>query len=258
LVGKTVNTNASWLAREITSLGGSINRVITVSDDMREIREAARTILARRPDFLLTSGGLGPTFDDVTIEGLSKALELRLKVNKEALNQVRTRYREIYSSRRFALTKFRVKMATLPIGAKPLLNPLGTAPGMALQVRKTLVVCLPGVPRELRAMFSRHIAPIIRLKARTEGYVSRALHVQGIFESELAPLINRVMKRYPEVYVKSHPQGGEGRAVSRIELDFSYSGHDVEKGRRAISDAIARMTRLLTGKAQIAEQRQGA
>jgi len=253
LVGKTVNTNASWLAREITSLGGSINRVITVSDDMREIREAARIILARRPDFLLTSGGLGPTFDDVTIKGLSKALGLRLKVNKEALNQVRTRYREIYFSRRFALTKFRVKMAIFPIGARPLLNPLGTAPGMALQVRKTLVVCLPGVPRELRAMFSRHVAPIIRLRAGTGGYVSQALRVQGIFESELAPLIDRVMERYPEVYVKSHPRGGEGRAGSRIELDFSYSGHDVGKGRRAVSDAVARMARLLTGKAQIAE-----
>ena len=214
--------------------------------------------MARKPDFLITSGGLGPTFDDVTIKGLSQALRRRMKINKEALDQIRATYRRIFSSRRFALTKFRVKMATFPIGAIPLLNPVGTAPGMVLQVGKTLIVCLPGVPKELRAIFSRHVAPIIRLKAGTGGYVSRSVSVRGIFESELAPLIDRVMKRYPEVYVKSHPQGGEGRAKSRIEMDFSYSGHEIEKGRRVVSDAIAQMMRHLSGKAQVEEKHQNA
>lgn len=251
LVGRTVNTNATWLARKITSLGGSVNRVTAVGDDVKEIREATRSILARRPDMLLTSGGLGPTFDDITIKGLSHALRLPLKVNKEALNQIKARYRKIFSSRRFVLTKFRTKMAAFPIGARPLLNPVGTAPGMALQIRKTLVICLPGVPKELRAIFSRHVAPMIRLKAGTAGHMSQTVHVRRIFESELAPLIDRVMKRYPEVYVKSHPQGGEGRAGSRIELDFSHSGQDVVKGRRVVSDAIAQMRRLLTRKGQI-------
>jgi len=253
LIGKTVNTNATWLARKITSLGGSVNRVSTVGDDIREIQDVARSILARRPDLLLTSGGLGPTFDDITIKGLSRAVRLPLKVNKEALNQIKARYQKIFSSRRFVLTKFRTKMATFPIGAKPLPNPVGTAPGMALQVRKTLVVCLPGVPKELRAIFSKYVAPMISLKAGTDGYVSRAVHLRGILESELAPLIDRVMKRYPEVYVKSHPQGDEGRAKSWIELDFSFSGRDVVKGRRIVSDAITQMKRLLTGKGQVAK-----
>lgn len=253
LVGKTVNTNATWLARKITSLGGSVNRVTTVGDDEKEILEVTRSILARRPDMLLTSGGLGPTFDDITIKGLSRAVRLPLRVNKEALNQIKARYQKIFSSRRFVLTKFRIKMATFPIGARPLLNPVGTAPGMALRVRKTLVVCLPGVPKELRAIFSRHIAPMIKLKAGTDGYVSRTIRLRGIFESELAPLLDRVMRRYHEVYVKSHPRGGEGRAKSRIELDFSYSGCDVVRGRRVVSGAIAQMKRLMTGKGQMAE-----
>jgi len=258
LVGKTVNTNAAWLAREVSLLGGSLNRVTTIGDDVKEIHKAARSILERKPDFLLTSGGLGPTFDDVTIKGLSRALRRRLKINKEALDQIKARYKEIFSSRRFVITKFRAKMATFPTGAKPLLNPVGTAPGMALQVGKTLVLCLPGVPKELRAIFSRHVAPMIRLKAGTGGYVSQVLSVRGILESELAPLIDRIMKRYPEVYVKSHPQGGEGRARSRIEMDFSYSGHDVEKGRQVVSDAIAHTMRHLSGKAQVAEKRRSA
>jgi len=258
LVGKTVNTNATWLARKISNIGGSLNRVTTISDDLREIRKSTKIILAQKPDFLITSGGLGPTFDDVTIKGLSQALRRRMKINKEALDQIRARYKRIFSSRRFALTKFRVKMATFPIGAVPLLNPVGTAPGMALQVGKTLIVCLPGVPKELRAIFSKHVAPIIKLKAGTGGYVSRSVSVRGIHESELAPLIDRVMKRYPEVYVKSHPQGGEGRAKSRIEMDFSYSGHEIEKGNRVVSGAIAQMMRHLSGKAQVEKKHQSA
>jgi len=253
LIGKTANTNATWLARKISSLGGSLNRVTTIGDDLREIRESTRIILARKPDFLITSGGLGPTFDDVTIKGLSQALRRRLKINKEALDQIRARYKKVFASRHFALTKFRAKMATFPVGARPLLNPVGTAPGMALQVKKTLIVCLPGVPSELRAIFSRHVAPIIKLKAGTGIYVSRSISVRGIFESQLAPLIDRIMKRYPEVYVKSHPRGSEGRARSRIEMDFSYSGHEIEKGRQVVSDAIAQMMRHLSGKAQVAE-----
>lgn len=249
LLGKTVNTNATWLARKISHLGGRLSRVITVGDDLREIEGAARSILTRKPDFMLTSGGLGPTFDDMTISGLARALRLRLRVNDEALNQIRNSYKKIFSHRRFVLTKFRVKMATFPIGAKPLLNPVGTAPGMMLQAGKTTIISLPGVPKELRAIFSRHVAPMIRLKAGTGGYLSRSIFVRGIFESELAPLIDHVMKRYPSVYIKSHPKGGEGRAESRIEMDFSYTGPSIDVGCRALSDAIECMKRRLSGRA---------
>lgn len=251
LVGKITNTNATWLARKITSLGGSVDRVMVVGDDVKEIREAVRDILSRRPDFLLTSGGLGPTFDDVTIKAVSQAVKLRMKVNEEALRQIRNRYREIFSSRRFTLTEPRLKMATFPIGAKPLSNPVGTAPGMILQVGMTSVICLPGVPKELRAIFSGHIAQLIRLKAGTGGYISRTVGVKGILESDLAPLIDRIMKRHAGIYVKSHPQGGEGRASSRIKLDFSYSGREIGKGRQAISEAIAEVEDLLAGKGRI-------
>ncbi len=250
LTGRTANTNATWLAKRMTSLGASVKRVTTVGDDAREIRQAVRSVLARAPDFILTSGGLGPTFDDVTIASVSQAVGLPLRVNKEALNQIRARYREIFSPRRYVLTKFRLKMATFPVGARPLPNPVGTAPGMMLLAGRISVICLPGVPGELRAIVSRHVVPLIRLRTRGEAYLSRTIQVRRIFESELAPLINRVMKQHPEVYVKSHPQGGEGRAMSRISLDFSYRGHNSEKGRRILSEAIAEMTRLLASGAR--------
>jgi len=250
LVGKTTNTNATWLAKKITALGGSVKRVTTVRDYVNEIREATEDALARRPNFLITSGGLGPTFDDTTIVGVSKAVKLRLRINKEALTQVKAQYRRIFHSKRFTLSKFRLKMATFPTGARPLSNPAGTAPAMVLQSRKTTIITLPGVPKELRAIFSKHVAPLIRDKAGTGVYVSRTIQVTRVFESELAPLIDRVMRQQPEVYIKSHPQGGEGRGTSLIRLDFSYIGHDPTKGHEVISEAIAYMRRLLAAKAR--------
>jgi len=248
LLGKTLNSSATWLAKRITLLGGSVKRVTTVGDHIEEIQMVTREILRRKPDFLITSGGLGPTFDDMTILGVSKAIELPLRVNREALDQVKSRYRHIFSSRRFALTKFRVKMATFPVGAKPIANPVGTAPGMLIQCGKSTVICLPGVPKELRGIFAAHVGPMIRLRSGAGGHISRIIHVSRVFESELAPLIDRVMKRESEIYVKSHPQGGEGRSRSQIRLDFSYTGDDLEKGQQAVSRAIAHMKQLLAAK----------
>lgn len=245
LLGKTVDTNATWLAGRITSLGGTVNRVTTVRDDVREIQAATREILGRRPDFLITSGGLGPTFDDVTIQGVALATRLPLRVNKEALSQIKTRYREIFSSHRFTLTRFRLKMATFPLSARPISNAVGTAPGMMVRFQKTTTICLPGVPKELRAIFSQHIAPMITAKSGKSGHISRTIEVSRIFESELAPLIDRVMRQEREIYIKSHPQGGEGRDSSRIRLDFSYTGRNFEAGREAITRAISSMRRLV-------------
>lgn len=256
LVGKTTNTNATWLAEKITALGGSVKRVTTVEDCVNEIKVATEESLTREPDFLITTGGLGPTFDDTTIAGISKAVRLRLRINKTALTQIRARYRKIFHSRRFALTSSRIKMATFPVGARPLPNPVGTAPAMMLRFGKTTVIALPGVPKELRAIFSEHMAPLIRDKAGTDIYVSRTIRVAGVFESELAPLINQVMKQHLEVYIKSHPQGGEGRGTSKIRLDFSHKGHDPSRGREAVSEAIAHMRHLLAArKRQLARRR---
>ena len=250
LLGKTLNTNATWLSTRITLLGGSVKRVTTVGDRVEEIRLVTKEILKRRPDFLITSGGLGPTFDDITILAVSKAMRVPLRVNKEALGQIKARYREIFSSRRFRLTKFRVKMATFPIEAKPIPNPVGTAPGMMREFGKTTVICLPGVPKELRAIFSEHVAPLIKLASGTGGHISQTICVSRIFESELAPLIDRVMKRAGRVYVKSHPEGGEGRNRSKIRLDFSYTGGNLEMGRQAVCRAIAHMKHILAARAR--------
>lgn len=99
LIGKTSNTNATWLAKSVTSLGLPVTRIAVVEDDVDEIAGTIREALARKPKLIITTGGLGPTFDDKTLEGIAKALGRRLEVNANALRMVRTKY-EAYLKQR--------------------------------------------------------------------------------------------------------------------------------------------------------------
>jgi len=82
LIGKTLNTNATWLAKRATSLGITVKRITIVRDEIEEIADVIREVLQRKPRFIITTGGLGPTFDDKTLEGIAKALNRKLEVNE--------------------------------------------------------------------------------------------------------------------------------------------------------------------------------
>ncbi|MEM2912378.1 MAG: molybdopterin-binding protein, partial [Candidatus Bathyarchaeia archaeon] len=93
LIGKTLNTNAQWLAKRITTMGLNVKRIITIGDDTDEISQALKECLKRKPAFIITTGGLGPTFDDKTLEGIAKALNRKLETNQQALKMVEKKYR---------------------------------------------------------------------------------------------------------------------------------------------------------------------
>jgi nicotinamide-nucleotide amidase len=125
LIGRVVNTNAAWLASKLTHLGYSVRRVVVVPDEEGDIAEVFREALGRA-DVVISTGGLGPTPDDITNLAFCKALGVEPVVNQEALRMVK----EKYEVRGYPLTREREKMAMMPPGAKPLPNPAGTAPGI--------------------------------------------------------------------------------------------------------------------------------
>jgi len=92
LIGKTLNTNAQWLTKRITTLGLTTRRITVVGDNIAEISGVIQEAVQRSPSFILTTGGLGPTFDDKTLEGLAKALGRRIEVHEEALKMVKEKY----------------------------------------------------------------------------------------------------------------------------------------------------------------------
>jgi nicotinamide-nucleotide amidase len=246
LLGNTVNTNASWIATKTAKEGASVTRITTVGDEAVEIIRVVQESIRRRPDFIVTTGGIGPTFDDMTVKAIAKAVRQNLRVDPAALAMVKQHYSDRFLGK-VEMTKARVKMATLPEHGVAVPNPVGTAPALMMRLKQTVIFCLPGVPREAHAIFKKTIAPQIRLKTSHARFVERWIKVFGVMESTLAPLIDQTMHRWPRVYIKSHPRGFEGQGIPNIDLHFSEVSSNSKKTEIEISSAVSFITKKLRG-----------
>ncbi|HKZ93076.1 MAG TPA: molybdopterin-binding protein [Candidatus Bathyarchaeia archaeon] len=248
LIGKIANTNAQWLAKRITTTGLAVSRMAVIGDEIAEISKEILEALKRKPQMIITTGGLGPTFDDKTLEGIGKALKRPLKVNPEAMKMIEAKYHQYLQEGRIEekveLTPPRVKMATLPESGKPLHNPLGTAPGVLIKVDDTSIIALPGVPPEMEAIFDESIQPILKKMAGNAVFYETSLAVDGIMESDLAPLIDKTMNDNPYIYIKSHPgQRGEGKP--HLELHLSTTAQDSGTAKKRVTKALLQITGLV-------------
>ncbi|MDH7556232.1 MAG: molybdopterin-binding protein [Candidatus Methanosuratincola sp.] len=230
LIGKTVNTNAAWIASRVTGIGAAVNRVVMVGDSVREISGAIIEALGRKPGAVIITGGLGPTYDDMTVEALASALRVPTVLNEDALRMVS----EKYSAMGLPMAPQRIKMAYLPVGAVPIRNEVGTAPGAAAEFRGTSIFCLPGVPREMKVMFDSSVLPALS-KRSGAVYGERVLLLEKVPESTLASAIDEVRRMHPNVYFKSHPKGSE--AVPVIEMHLSAYAPDSDALSRALDSA---------------------
>lgn len=221
LIGNTINTNGTWLAKQLTSLGIIVTRITVAGDTVNEISQALAESVARNPSLIITTGGLGSTYDDLTFEGLASALSLPKETNEEALDQVRSRYRSL----KLEMSPWREKMAMMPSGAKPLVNRLGSAPGAFLDHKGIMIFSLPGVPKEMMGMFSDQVTRIIKQRIPSQTFRERTFIIEGIPESSLAPIIEKWLGTSKNVYLKSHPSGSEGKPTITIHL--SAMGADV-------------------------------
>jgi len=187
LYGETVDTNAAWLGRALASLGLPLARKQTVGDERGEIQAAVRSALDRA-DLVLVCGGLGPTPDDVTKEAVAELLGLELLLDEELLRRLRERFRARGYTR---LPTTNRSQAEVPRGARILNNPHGTAPGLWLEAGGSVVVLLPGVPRELKGIYEGDL--VAALQERFAGSLlpvhHRVIHTTGVAESRLSELV---------------------------------------------------------------------
>ncbi|XHH07952.1 MAG: molybdopterin-binding protein [Candidatus Bathyarchaeia archaeon] len=251
LIGKILNTNAQWIAKQATDLAVNVKRVTVIQDLVAEIASALQEALARKPHFLITTGGLGPTFDDKTLEGIAAGLNRKLELNKQALEMVQQRS-NMYAKKRglptpVEMTKPRIKMAMLPQDAKFVSNPIGTAACIQVYLPDTTVFVLPGVPAEMEAVFSETIAP--KIKEATGGLIfcERSMFLEGIGESVLAPYIDQVMAQYKGVYIKSHPLKLNANGKPQIELHLTIIANENLNPQGLIDGAVELMQQLLAG-----------
>ena len=239
LSGITLNSNAHWLAGQISAAGWVIRRVTTVRDQVDEISAAVREVISRRPGLIMITGGLGATYDDMTLEGVALALGKQVRLDRRAVAMLK----KSYASRGldYELTEARLKMATIPDGSTPLQNLLGSAPAVRLRSGRTDIFCLQGVPPEMQEAFRKYVLPMLRKAVGRFVLQEARFEVTGITEAMLAPGLSKIVRSAPMklVYIKTHPRGYRGK-TPRLMV------HIISKGT-ARSDVKARLKRASAG-----------
>lgn len=235
LLGFTVDTNAAHLARELASIGVGIARRVSVGDSSADIATAVGEAL-ERSDGVITTGGLGPTADDMTKAAIAGLFGREMVRDESIVQWLHERWAKMGRTGRIPESNF--AQAMLPAGAKIIPNAHGSAPGIWLEDdRGRWVAMLPGVPREMRAMLAEQLIPRLLTRLRSHGdgsggslsvITSRTLRTTGIAESALADLL-----------------GNLGRSVDGLTPAFlpAIEGVDIRLTSIGVSEAEA-STRL--------------
>jgi molybdenum cofactor synthesis domain-containing protein len=241
LSGETINTNASFLAKELTRLGFNVLKIITIPDIENEVvPELEKAISDNKIRVIIVTGGLGPTWDDSTSKFLAKALGVPYILNKKALDIVKRRYSELYDEGLVTTTEItsaREKMAYLPEGTIPIDNPVGTAPGIQVKTKEgyTLILCFPGVPKEMKAMFQESISELVSLKEEEKIYYYETEIITPFTdESLLAPFLKEIRKNF-DVWIKSLPTTYQEE--KNIRLIISSYGKSTENVKTLVLKA---------------------
>ena len=241
LSGITLNTNSHWLCSQVTNVGGIVRRVTVVRDEISEISSAIRESLARNPDVLITTGGLGATYDDMTFEGMAIALGKKVVLDSRAVKMLE----KSYSMRKlhYELTKSRLKMATIPEGFTPIQNPVGSAPAIMKQAGITLIFCLPGVPSEMKTIFEEHILPPIMKGVGKFVAEEINYNVRGLSEAMIAPALIEIIKSHPKntIYLKTHPRGYYRKKTPQIRIQMISRGDD----KKEVKKRLAKMAKVI-------------
>lgn len=203
LLGQIVDTNSTWMAQRLTALGVNLFHKSVVGDNPERMKEVLTRAL-ERADVVITSGGLGPTQDDLTREAVADVTGRQLILHQPFLEQIEHRFR----TRGFIMTKNNERQAYMPEGAVPVNNPNGTAPSFIVEDPRGSIFVLPGVPFELKWLFDNEVAPYLRRKFSLSDIITyRILKVAELGESRVDDLMGHLIanSRNPTVGVLAHP-----------------------------------------------------
>ncbi|MCC8190136.1 MAG: competence/damage-inducible protein A [Planctomycetes bacterium] len=226
LFGHTVDTNSAWLAEQCTLLGWRIVGHRTAGDVTPDIIEAFLEA-AEKADVVILTGGLGPTQDDRTRQALAHAMGVELYEDPDALREIEAMFQRFNRP----MTDNNRVQALIPVGAQRIVNPNGTAPGIQAELRGAKIFCMPGVPREMREMFTATIRPVLAGAAGAACEVMRRLHLCGRGESDIGTAIRHLMGE------RSNPEVGTAVAESIITVRLYAKGETM-----AEAEAVAART----------------
>ncbi len=212
MLGQITDTNAVWIAERLSEVGVDLYFRTTVGDNVGRIVDAIKHALTRA-DVIITTGGLGPTVDDVTREAVARAAGRDLVLDDQLLEQIRARFGKWGSP----MSENNVRQAYIPRGALPVENPVGTAPCFIVEHEGRYVISLPGVPREMKYMMETRILPWLREKTGDERIIlSKTLRTCAVGESLVdAKIADLETATNPTVGLLAHPGQTDVRITAK-------------------------------------------
>lgn len=218
--GELNNTNSTWIAEELTLVGIEVATILTVDDNTERIAEAFEA-LSHKHDCVICTGGLGPTTDDVTAAALAQACRVELECDEVSLLAIEARLQRLGR----AMTPSNARQAQLPKGSMRIPNANGTAPGFSIALNGSLVFCLPGVPDEMKPMFSESV--LVELQEKRERCVAQVvLRTLGLAESAVNDSLAGIAEEFgvtlgyrvhfPELAVKVISRGASQDAALAV------------------------------------------
>ncbi len=231
LIGQTLNTNANWMAKQLTDIGITVGHIITLSDEETDIVKTLDHSMGEA-DLILITGGLGPTNDDLTRDVLTKYFGAKLVWNekiKEALEKI-----FVYRGR--TMTDEVLDLARVPDNATIFYNKMGTAPGTLFQKEGSTVVSMPGVPYEMKAMMENDVIPWVKENCELPVIVNEHILTAGKGESQLAQKIAEVEKNLPaDVKLAYLPD------IGKVKLRLTAKGGNETVLKKSIEEAKSKI-----------------
>jgi len=244
MLGRVLNTHQQWLCRRLADLGYTVPRQVAVPDTGHDIQQAVREALSRA-DLVITTGGLGPTSDDLTRDLIAQLLGRELREDAAVLAHIR----HFFESRRRPMPERTRVQALVPAGATVLPNPHGTAPGLALEVRPNpfradgqpaWLIMLPGPPRELRPMFTDSVVPLLQRVLPPAGrFACRTLRTTGIGESVVQEKIGGPLQRWVEAGLDLGYCSRPGQVDVRLAARGDEAEQQVREAEAVVRDLLA-------------------
>jgi len=215
LLGQIIDSNSAWIAQRLAENGINLFYKTVVGDNPERKKEII-TKSIERSEIVITTGGIGPTQDDLTREMVASCTERNVVLHKESLEDLEKRFRK----RGFILTKNNEKQATIPENAIVIKNPNGTAPAFIVEYHNTSIISVPGVPFEMKWLIENEIIPYLRNKYELKETIHyRVLKVSDLGESNVDHLIGEIMKNSsnPTVGVLAHPGQVDVRITAKAK-----------------------------------------
>jgi nicotinamide-nucleotide amidase len=220
MYGHTIDSNSAFISQRLADLGIEVVYQTSVGDEVNRIVEAINQA-RQRVNLIITTGGLGPTHDDVTMKGIVKAFKKNLVFHPEILEKIKQRYEK----RGIEMPQINQNQALIPQGAKFFDNAVGSAPGILIQEEKITFIALPGVPREMQYLMDNEVLPFLSKQKIAKNIIHQKIRTTGIVESALYEKVEDVVKESKDVNIAFLP-GFQG-----VDIRLTVSARDEKSGK---------------------------